>query len=113
MNHTLTDRLSYHVQRCINEGSPVIVEQPVTITQPAEEYDVLDQHGGFTAVTKLGTLWRPGVVLKHGTIGKLVAVNHRSFYQNNNDVTQATYKVPGYGYRVVCWFDNKTGHRIA
>jgi hypothetical protein len=31
----------------------------------------------------------------------------------NNDVTMATYKVKGYRYPVMVWFDNATGHRIA
>jgi hypothetical protein len=78
---------------------------------------VLDRHGGFTAITtKRGdTLWRPGHVLKRGTTGTLIpgTVNRKSFYQTNNDVTQAQYKVPGYRYPVVVWFDNKTSKRIA
>ncbi|MFI5296684.1 MAG: hypothetical protein ACHREM_01185 [Polyangiales bacterium] len=81
---------------------------------PPGEINVLDQHGGFTAETTKGnTLWRPASLLKHGETGTLVKVNPKSFYQTNNDVTMATYRVPGYRYPVVLWFDNKTGHRIA
>lgn len=85
--------------------------------QPPQKLNVLDAHGGFTAETRNGTLWRPGNILtdhpKRSTVGTLVDYNEHSFYQTNNDVTRATYKVPGYGYRVSVWFDNKDGHRIA
>jgi hypothetical protein len=109
---------------------------------PPESIDVLDQHGGFTAVTKLGgrpgpslfavrrmsldefhqaitshcfnTLWRPGGVLRGQTQGGLVKpYNPNSFYQLNNNVTLAFYRVPGYNYLVAVWFDNLTGQRIA
>jgi hypothetical protein len=109
---------------------------------PPESIDVLDQHGGFTAVTKLGglpgpsvfaarrmsldefqqainthrfdTLWRPGKVLNGITQGGLVKPYHtNSFYQLNNNVTLAFYRVLGYNYLVAVWFDNLTGRRIA
>ena len=80
--------------------------------------NVIDRHGGFTVVTKgrrqgESTLWRPGHVLKETTEGTLVDINPKSFYQLNNDVTKATYKVAGYRYPVILWFDNKSGERIA
>ena len=85
--------------------------------QPPEKIDVLDQVGGFTAITRYqgseGTLWRPGWVLKHGTVGTLQSVNENSFFQGNDDVTQAVYKVSHYRYPVVLWFSNQTGERIA
>lgn len=59
------------------------------------------------------TLWRPGQLLKRTTIGTLQEFDERSFYQTNNNVTKAIYKVPGYKYRVAVWFDNVTGERIA
>ncbi len=59
------------------------------------------------------TLWRPGAVLRHGTTGTLVDYNESSFWQTNDDVTIAVYRVSGYGYPVLVWFDNKTGERIA
>ena len=100
---------------------------------------VLDDHGGFTIESRpphwfkgkrfdfaarrrqgnddrlnLGdTLWRPGRLLKGTTEGVLVDFDERSFYQDNNDVTRAVYRVPGYGWPVVVWFDNATGRRIA
>ena len=88
--------------------------------RPPESMNVIDSHGGFTAEThgkNIGTctLWRPGRVLKHGTIGTLISgsVNEHSFFQINDDVTRAAYKVKGYRYPVIVWFDNKTGERIA
>ena len=81
--------------------------------KPPATIDVLDQHGGYTAITKSGTLWRPGKILKKTKIGMLVRYDEGSFYQNNNDVTRAVYKVPGYAYKVAIWFDNKTHRRIA
>jgi len=51
--------------------------------------------------------------LKGSTIGTLSGYDEDSFYQRNNNVTMAKYKVPGYGYRVAVWFDNVTGERIA
>ncbi|MFA5136961.1 MAG: hypothetical protein WC489_06270 [Patescibacteria group bacterium] len=83
--------------------------------QPPVKINVLDKHGGFTAITtKRGdTLWRPGKILKKSKTGVLLSFNEKSFYQLNNDVTEAIYKVPGYPYKVALWFDNKTGRRIA
>ena len=101
---------------------------------PPARINVLDQHGGFTAVTKPpwsrtderpkfasdpkawlrgDTLWRPGNVLKGTTQGELAVYDDKSFFQTNNDVTIALYRVPGYQYPVAVWFDNKTGKRIA
>jgi len=84
---------------------------------PPTKMNVLDKLGGFTAVTKLGTLYRGSSVakklLKKGHIGKLARFNERSFYQTNNDVTEAYYDLPGYSYYAAVWFDNKTGKRIA
>lgn len=84
---------------------------------PEKEIDVLDEFGGFTALTKgknigICTLWRSGRILKN-TTGILQHYYEKSFFQNNNDVTEAVYKVKGYHYPVVLWFDNKTGKRIA
>lgn len=123
--------------------------------KPPQEFNVIDAHGGFTAITlsptyirivqdavigereekypddypcgklrpqfirwekvmrERDTVRRPGHLLKQTTIGTLQEYNERSFFQNNNDVTQAIYKVPGYRYRIAVWFDNKTGERIA
>ena len=58
------------------------------------------------------TAWRRGSVLKRGTTGELVDFDERSFYQLNDDVTLAVYRVQGYGYPVLVWFDNMTGKRI-
>lgn len=89
---------------------------------PPDTLDVCDAPNfrGFCAITRLGTLWRPESVLTEGkrtrgkpTIGTLKSYTERSFYQTNDDVTMATYKVKGYGYLVAVWFDNQTGERIA
>lgn len=81
---------------------------------PPSSINVLDKHNGFTAITvRSNTLWRPGNILKKTTQGALIDYKENSFYQLNNDVTMARYKVAGYRYVVVCWFDNKTGNRIA
>ena len=90
------------------------LEQALFVTPPPSSIDVLDELGGFTAqTTAWSDLWRPGRILKKTTRGHLVEFNSRSFYQTNNDVTKAYYRVPGYRYAVVLWFDNKTGRRIA
>jgi hypothetical protein len=106
------------------------------IMKPEKTLNVLDAHGGFTAITRQksyakvfnengkllrwdkvtiegGTLWRPGSLLKKSKTGELQEYNEDSFYQNNNNVTKAIYKVKGYGYRIAVWFDNATGQRIA
>jgi hypothetical protein len=82
---------------------------------PEKQINVLDKHNGFTAITTKNqdTLWRPGLVLKGNYSGNLVSYDEHSFYQLNNDVTKAIYKVKGYRYPVVVWFDNKTGNRVA
>ncbi len=59
------------------------------------------------------TIWRPASRLKRGTIGTLDEFEEKSFYQNNNNVTIAYYKVPGYRFRIAVWFDNDTERRIA
>lgn len=96
---------------------------------PPNEFNVLDGHNGFTAITlspryikvdacgrpiaedgvcanldhwekvmrESNTLWRPASKLgKHSPIGSLVEYDEKSFYQLNNDVTKAVYKVSGY-----------------
>lgn len=108
--------------------------------KPPTQLNVLDSHGGFTAESKMpylrgilkpkrfdiaarlkannqvlrigDTLWRPGSILKDIS-GDLLAYNEKSFYQTNNDVTQAIYRVRGYNYPIIAWFDNSTKHRIA
>jgi hypothetical protein len=82
---------------------------------PLDYINVIDSNEGFTAITTKNndTLWRPKQILKGNYIGSLLAYSQDSFYQNNNDVTKAIYKVKGYRYHVVLWFDNKTGKRIA
>lgn len=102
---------------------------------PPKEINVIDKHNGFTAITKspryekivtetgvfkewrkarqeCGTLWRPGNLLKN-TIGVLQEYDENSFFQLNNNVTKAVYKVKGYPNRIAVWFDNETGERIA
>lgn len=92
---------------------------------PPTTINVLDEHGGFTAeitprpesrdALRNGskyTIWQPGAYLAH-VLGELQHYNEQSFYQMNDDVTVGTYKVPGYKWPVLCWFDNKTGERIA
>jgi len=58
-------------------------------------------------------IWRPGQLLYKGTFGTLVWTDEHSFFQTNNNVTKAIYKVPGYRLRIATWFDNVTGERIA
>ena len=81
---------------------------------PPEKYNIINKQGGFTAVTtkRNDTLWRPASILKGKRIGELIRYKEDSFYQNNNDVTTAFYKIKGYPYRIVVWFDNKTHRRI-
>ena len=89
--------------------------------KPPVAIDVLDEHGGFTAVTKNGyggsplrgsTLWQSGALLKDGTTGTLQQFDPKSSFQTQ-DATKAIYKVRGYRYPIAAWFDNKTGTRIA
>lgn len=97
---------------------------------PPQTINVLDSHSGFTAITRsksyerdgngwkrvmkeCDTVWRPGKVLRSSTEGTLDEYNEKSFFQTNNDVTKAIYRVKGYRYRVAVWFDNATGQRIA
>ena len=105
--------------------------------QPPAKLNVLDNHGGFTCESKsprevkqrmnfverrrvhqgklwIGdTLWRSGSILKGVSIGRLLDYDEHSFYQDNDDATQAVYRVQGYGYPVLVWFDNKSHKRIA
>lgn len=89
------------------------------MTPPLKLEPFFDRHSGFTAeITspKQGTytLWRPGCVLKTDSPqATLQSYNEKSFYQLNNDVTIARYRVKGYRYIVVVWFDNQTGTQIA
>jgi len=102
---------------------------------PPTHLNVLDKHGGFTAITKspryvkvcysngafkewnkewqeCNTLWRPGNLL-HDPTGQLQEFDEESSYQLNYNTTKAIYKVKGYRFRIVVWFDNITGQRIA
>ena len=80
---------------------------------PLKLEPLFDRHGGFTAETKPGnTLWRPGHVAK-STDATLVTYDEYSFFQLNNNVTKATYKLRRYQYPVIAWFDNLTFERIA
>lgn len=98
--------------------------------EPPQTINVLDRNAGFTAIARskqyvrvgngwkrryreCETLWRPGSVLTRGTLGRLDEFNEKSFFQENNNVTKAIYKVAGYGYRIAIWFDNATRERIA
>lgn len=78
-----------------------------------------DTHGGFTCETKgkksgTASLWRPPQALGKATPNAvLVSYKENSVYQNNNNVTAARYKVKGYRYPVLAWFDNLTLARIA
>jgi len=76
---------------------------------------MLDRIGGVTVLTpKKNTLWKPASALSRGRgEPQLVDFNPRSFYQTNNDVTEAFYKLQGYPMKLVAWFDNPTGRRIA
>ena len=81
--------------------------------QPPAVFNVIDRHGGFTALMRTGdTNWRPGKLLKYTTLGNLVKIDRSSSFQLNDDVTMASYKVKGYPYDILVWFDNKTGQRI-
>ena len=90
--------------------------------RPPDTLDVCDAPGavrGFCAVTRGGTLWRHERVLTEGrrtagkpTTGTLFHFDEHSFFQLNDDVTEALYRVEGYPYVVALWFDNKTGERI-
>jgi len=104
--------------------------------KPPTTLNVLDRHGGVTAITRSrtyvkvftegtsnfigwrqeyhesGTLWRPGGLLVNPE-GVLQEFDENSFYQNNTDVTKAVYKCKSYPYRIAVWFDNETGRRIA
>jgi hypothetical protein len=81
---------------------------------PPKKVNVLDSNDGFTAVTtKYGdTLWRPKSILKGNHIGVLQSYNEHSFYQLNDSCTQAVYKVKGYHYPILVWFDNNDGHIV-
>ena len=81
---------------------------------PPRTMNVVDRHGGFTAVTRSGTLWRPGKAAPGGTFGSLVpgSVKRDDFYQNKQPVVSALYKLPSYGYKVKVWWE-PSGERIA
>lgn len=84
--------------------------------QIPQTFDVLDGHGGFTAFEERGenaggTLWRPGRVLRRGTVGRLIE-SKPSFWQQHNDATLALYHVKGYRLKVGIWFCNRTGKRL-
>lgn len=74
---------------------------------------VLDGHGGYTILTRDGnTLWKPGSTLRTSPYGTLVRYDERGFYQRNDDVTIAYYKVEGVRDLVIVWFDNATGLNV-
>jgi hypothetical protein len=82
---------------------------------PPKSLNVSDKHGGFCYLSRNGldTVWRPARETSDLMTGERVDYDENSFYQNNNDVTRATYRLPRYGLRAVVWFDNATKERIA
>jgi hypothetical protein len=81
---------------------------------PPRTMNVVDRHGGFTAITRSGTLWSPGKAAPGGTLGSLVpgSAKRDDFYQNKRPVVSALYKLPSYGYKVKVWWE-PSGERIA
>src|SRR5437879_10653473 len=71
MNRPL-DKLREITAKNVAQGGAIYEQRSTTpeFTPPAT-LDVLDSHRGFTALTRSGTLWRPGAVLKRGTTGTL------------------------------------------
>lgn len=61
------------------------------------------------------SLYRSGHVLDklENPVASLLAWDDKSFYQQNKDVTVAFYRIYGYAYPMLAWFDNQTGERIA
>jgi hypothetical protein len=83
------------------------VPQTINVLQPNFKF------GYFTALINGNTLGRNTMsLIKRDWTGELISFNSNSFFQNNNNVTKALYKVKGYKYPVVIWFDNETGSRI-
>jgi hypothetical protein len=81
---------------------------------PPDRLNVCDKHGGFTIVKPSGdTLWRPA--LRRDTRGTLIAnsVKPNTFYQQNDNVTSADYRLPRLRFPSRVWWDNATGERIA
>jgi hypothetical protein len=78
---------------------------------------IFDRHGGFTAMTKLGTLWRPAHVLEkvapNATTMIVQNVERGRFFQTVKPVAWVRCKIKGYGYDVMAYFNETTGERIA
>lgn len=82
------------------------------MTPPTVLPSVLDSHGGYTVLTRCGnTLWKPGSTVGDPS-GSLVSFDEKSFFQQNNDVTRALYRVGGVRDLVIVWFDNETGLNV-
>ncbi len=83
---------------------------------PPDTMNVRDKHGGITAVLASGdTLWNADPERTKDTIGTLIAgsIKPNTYYQRNNDVTSADYRIPKFRFPVRVWWDNATGERIA
>lgn len=78
---------------------------------------IFDRHGGFIALTRSGTLWRPAHVLENvapaETEMMVVEVELGRFYQLAEPVAWVDCKVKNYCYVVRAYFDQRTGERIA
>lgn len=77
-----------------------------------------DRHGGFTIESgdrggSRYSLWRPGIALGNHEPDAVLISSEPSFYQRNDNVILACYKVKGYRYLILAWFDPATGERIA
>ena len=107
----------------LRKDRELIPNSPIKV---GDEVRISDQHGGFTILERrhesgralywaeFNTLWQPlPVVGNHSAPGKCFLVDNHSFYQLNDDVTEAYFRVEGYRETVLMWFDNKTGKRIA
>ena len=113
-SHHATKKSPAQLQREIDEALASPAGASGSGFTPPRTVNVVDKHGGFTAITRSGTLWRPGQVARGSTVGSLLpgSIKHDDFYQNNQPVTSALYKLPGYNYKVKIWW-KPSGERIA
>lgn len=78
--------------------------------RPPQQVEVIRRHSFTTEIAPGNTVLRPKADLRGETVGVLIDYGPA---RNEEGVTRARYKVTGYRYPVLAWFDNRTGRRVA
>lgn len=109
--------LRAHVSGKVESGEAEPIVERRAVPAIGNRIPIFDRHGGFTALTRSGTLWRPAYVLERvaptETEMTVVTTELGRYFQLTEPVAWIDCKIKGYGYVVRAYIDQRTGERIA